>query len=97
MKKEEFRNWMLKRKRMYNGKMDYYTETAVKSRISCLERLENHFNIDLDSKVTDKSIAEQFLQDIRDAKIENITRTPLSNAFRHYFEFATGLHIDRRF
>lgn len=37
------------------------------------------------------------LKDIRAAKIEDLAHTPLSNAFRHYLEFATGIYIDKIF
>ena len=97
MRSIEFKKWMMGRKRFYNGKLDYYSELAVESRISCLKQLEEYFNIDLDIKVKDKNNGEQFLRDIRDAQIEDLAHTPLSNAFRHYFEFETGQHIERIF
>ena len=40
MRNLEFKKWMMGRKRLYNGKLDYYSETAVDSRIACLKRLE---------------------------------------------------------
>ena len=97
MRRNEFKKWMMNQKRLYMGKWDFYTELATNSRISCLERLETIFNIDLDEKVKSISIAENFLNDIRKAHIEDLRHTPLSNAFRHYFKFATGQTIERIF
>lgn len=97
MRKLEFKKWMMNKKRLYNGKLDYYSEYAVDSRISCLQKLEDYFKINLDTKVINIQIGEQFLRDIRNAKIEDLAHTPLSNAFRHYFEFATKLYINKIF
>ena len=91
MRKKEFKKWMMNQKRKYLGKYENYSELAVDSRISCLERLEYIFKIDLDDKTINKNVGEQFLIDIRNANIEDLKHTPLSNAFRHYFKFATGI------
>ena len=97
MKEIEFRNWMMGQKRNYQGKSDYYTEKAINKRVSSLKKLEKHFKIDLDSKVINLETAKEFLIDIRNAYIEDLAHTPLSNAFRRYFEFATGLSINKIF
>jgi len=97
MRRNEFKKWMMNQKRFYNGKWDFYTELATNSRISCLEKLELIFNIDIDEKVQSRSIADEFLNEIRNAHIEDLRHTPLSNAFRHYFKFATGNEIPRIF
>lgn len=68
MRQKEFKKWMLGQQRYYLGKWDYYTESAVDSRLSCLQRLESHFKIDLDSKVLNFEKGKQFLIDIRNAK-----------------------------
>ena len=97
MRINEFKQWMMSQKRFYRGEWDFYTELAINSRILCLEKLETIFNIDIDEKVENRLIAENFLNDIRDAHIEDLKHTPLSNAFRHYFKFATGKTIERIF
>lgn len=97
MRKEEFRNWMLNQKRKYMGKVENYSEYAIESRISCLVKLEEIFKIDLDEKVENRAKGEEFLIDIRNAHIEDLAHTPLSNAFRHYFKFATGVYIYKIF
>lgn len=97
MRQKEFKQWMMGEQRYYLGKWDYYTENAVDSRLSCLLRLESYFKIDLDSKVLNFETAKQFLTDIRNAKIEDLAHTPLSNAFRHYYKFATGETIEKIF
>ena len=97
MRKNEFEKWMLTQKRIYNGKLDFYSESAIISRISSLNKLESHFNINIDDKITSIETAKQFLIEIRNANIEDLKHTPLSNAFRHYFKFATGIYIDKIF
>ena len=97
MRREEFKKWMLKKKRIYCGKEGTYSESAVESRIGYLIRLETHFKLNLDSKVVDEQTAIQFLKDIREAHIEDLRHTPLSNAIRHYYEFSTGLYINKIF
>lgn len=97
MRKEEFSNYLANKKRNHNGKIGFYSENSIKSRISCLQRLERHFNVDIENKVKDYETACQFLRDIRDAEIESLEHTPLSNAFRHYYEFSTGKVIERIF
>ena len=97
MKEEKFRVWLLKQKRRWNGKVDFYTENAVNSRVGCLKKLEIIFNIDLDEKVTRRNVAIEFLKEIRNKNIEDLKHTPLSNAFRHYYKFATGDFIDKIF
>ena len=97
LSKYEFKKWMMSQKRWYNGVYEYYSEQAVDSRIVCLQQLEWHFKISIDEKVKNVQTGIQFLKDIRAAKIEDLAHTPLSNAFRHYFEFATGIYIDKIF
>lgn len=88
---------MRTQQRFHNGKLGYYSEQAINSRIASLEKLEYYFNIDIDSKVISVSSGEQFLKEIRNANLEDLKHTPLSNAFRHYFKFSTGIHIDKIF
>lgn len=97
MRREEFKKWMLKKKRVYCGIEGTYSEYAVETRISALQSLENYFKINLDDKVADEETAIKFLQEIREAHIEDLRNTPLSNAFRHYYEFTTALRIKRIF
>ena len=97
MRKEEFKNWMQQQERFYKGKWGPYSESAINSRIVCLESLERYFDIDLDEVATDIVMGVDFLMEIRSANIEDLSHTPLSNAFRHYFKFATNLYIDRIF
>ena len=48
-------------------------------------------------KIINIDIGKRFLIEIRAANIEDLAHTPLSNAFRHYFNFATGIYIDKIF
>lgn len=97
MRKAEFYKWFKTQKRVWRGKKDYYSENAIQSRIRCLEKLEYTFKIDLDNKVKSYDCACDFLREIREKNIEDLKHTPLSNAFRHYFEFAQGYKIDKIF
>ena len=97
MKEEKFRVWLLEQKRYWNGKEDFYTENSVNSRVKCLKKLEKIFNIDIEEKIKNRDVAIKFLKEIRNRNIEDLKHTPLSNAFRHYYKFATGDFIDKIF
>ncbi len=97
MRVENFIEYMRKRLRTHKGELIHYTETSITARVNALSRLEKHFNINIDDKCRNPEIAKNFLEEIRNANIEDLKHTPLSNAFRHYYKFLTGIYIGRIF
>ena len=97
MREKSFREWMMKQERFFCGKWGYYSENAVASRVACLNKLESHFKTNLDDWAKNRETAIKFLVKIRQANIEDLAHTPLSNAFRHYYNFVTGDKIEKIF
>ena len=88
---------MLNKKRYYNGELETYSEKMVDLRIHWLKELEKFFKVNLDEKTVNELLGREFLAKMRGAKIESLKNTPCSNAFRHYFEFKTGVRISKIF
>jgi len=97
MRAQEFYDYMKTKTYIEKGVEKFYTDTAIEGRINHLRNLEDIFNVDLDLKCISCQTGKLFLQEIRNKNIEDLRHTPLSNAFRHYFEFATGVYIGRIF
>ncbi|MCM1009184.1 MAG: hypothetical protein NC485_14945 [Ruminococcus flavefaciens] len=93
----KFTNYMRSKVYVHRGEVCHYTNSSINSRISCLKKLEDYFNIDIDTKVVSESVGIDFLKEIRANQLEDLRHTPLSNAFRHYFECMTGVAIKRIF
>ena len=97
MRVQAFYDYMKTKTYIEKGKEKFYTDTAIEGRINHLRTLEDIFNVDLDLNFIRCQTGKLFLQEIRNKNIEDLKHTPLSNAFRHYFEFATGIYIGRIF
>lgn len=74
-----------------------HSEKSINSRISKLRSIENYFQLNIDTIITNKERIISLLINIRNSGIEERRHTPFSNALRKYYTCMTNDEIGRIF